>query len=200
MMTRLPKITALIIAIESLVAHAESPKDIDFSFDAHVHGRSELTLAMEGKSLQIELSSPAMNLTGFEHKAITKKDIAAIENAALILDKPDQLFLISGGRCTLINTYIDISDVIESNNEEHETKSEDQARKHQHGNNDQPNSHSEINAIYHYHCDDISELSSMTVVLFEKFPGIHQIHAIWIKEKQQGGATLNTEDNMMDFK
>ncbi len=63
--------------------------------DAHVHGLSELTLAMEGEKLEIQLQSPAMNLLGFEHKARTTNDIAAVEHAQSLLSNPDSLFLFS---------------------------------------------------------------------------------------------------------
>jgi Protein of unknown function (DUF2796) len=34
---------------------------------AHEHGVAELNLALDGKELWIEFSSPAVNLVGFEH-------------------------------------------------------------------------------------------------------------------------------------
>ncbi|MGB1290473.1 MAG: ZrgA family zinc uptake protein, partial [Porticoccaceae bacterium] len=39
------------------------------SLDAHVHGLSQLTIAVEGETVELEFSSPAMNLVGFEHRA-----------------------------------------------------------------------------------------------------------------------------------
>ncbi len=200
MMVPLTPVVAFLIAIASFIAYAEPPEDRVFSLDAHVHGISELAIAMEANLLEIELSSPAMNLTGFEHKAVTPKDVAAAENVASILGQPDNLFSISGGRCTLVKTFVDISDVAEDNNEKNKIRPGNQPRQHLHGNTHQPNSHSEINATFHYNCDDISGLSSIAVALFDKFPGIHQIHTIWINEKRQGAMTLNTKTNVMNFK
>lgn len=80
------------------IAQAHLPEKGTIRLDTHVHGLSELTIAMEGKSLEIQLTSPAMNLVGFEHKASSKKDNAAVENATSLLREYDSHFLLSGGR------------------------------------------------------------------------------------------------------
>ncbi len=111
---------------------------------------------MEGKSLEIQLTSPAMNLVGFEHKANDPKDIAAVENATSLLREHD--------------------DHIQNDN------------------------HSEIVANYQYSCGNTASLPSMTVALFESFPGIHKIHVMWVKQTQQGAATLTPKNHIIKFR
>ena len=48
-----------------LATHADEPA----LPSAHVHGQATLTVAVEGKALEIHLDSAAMNLPGFEHRA-----------------------------------------------------------------------------------------------------------------------------------
>ena len=42
--------------------------------DAHVHGIGKLNVAFDGNNLIIELTSPAVNIVGFEHQAQNQKE------------------------------------------------------------------------------------------------------------------------------
>ena len=59
---------------------------------AHVHGIATLNLAMEGDELQIEFVSPAGNIVGFEHEAVTEAERRAIRDAIEQLRKGHELF------------------------------------------------------------------------------------------------------------
>lgn len=190
-------ISAIMIACISLQVNAERSGHHDSGLEAHVHGVSELTLAMEGKVLEIEFISPAMNLVGFEHQARTENDMAALEIAQLVLAKADELFLISGTACTLVSASTDVSAVLEDSHSAPSHAAKSDAHKHDPAPND---SHSEITANYHYHCENMAELASISVALFEHFSGVHHIRVMWVKEAQQGAKKLNNNDNRILFK
>ena len=59
---------------------------------AHVHGIATLNLAMEGDELEIEFVSPAGNIVGFEHEAVTAAERRAIRDAIKQLRKGNELF------------------------------------------------------------------------------------------------------------
>ena len=59
---------------------------------AHVHGIATLNLAMEGDELEIEFASPAGNIVGFEHEAVTAAERRAIRDAIEQLRKGNELF------------------------------------------------------------------------------------------------------------
>ena len=59
---------------------------------AHVHGIATLNLAMEGDELEIEFVSPAGNIVGFEHEAVTAEERRAIRDAIEQLKKGNELF------------------------------------------------------------------------------------------------------------
>lgn len=190
------------------------------NLDAHVHGLSELTIAMDDHLLDIEFASPAMNLLGFEYKATSDKDIATVKKVESLLLKHNQLFSLSDAGCTHVNTTLDLSDHIDTedhkqhhDHEDHKEHKEHQAhndhdKHHKHhkdhdGHSDHNDhaehsdhknhgseSHSEIVANYSYHCKETSKLSKISVSLFEVFPGIHEIEAIWITSMQQGSTLL----------
>ena len=198
MKTRLPNIIALTIAFAAVAqfSHAEEGAA---SLEAHVHGLSELAIAMEGENLEIQFTSPAMNLVGFEHKASSQKDLSALESAASMLRQHKTLFLFSGGRCDHVKTLVDLSDLIESDDHEHAHQQSSTEHKHdeEHA---QKNSHSEVVANYKYRCENIAQLSELTVDLFEIFPGILKMNAVWLKPLQQGAATLTPNHRIIEFR
>ena len=71
---------------------------------------------MEDEILEIQLTSPAMDLLGFEYKASTQEHLAAVASAELQLRKQEVLFLFSDGHCEHVKTSIDVSDLIENDN------------------------------------------------------------------------------------
>ncbi|MGB1290359.1 MAG: DUF2796 domain-containing protein, partial [Porticoccaceae bacterium] len=167
-----------------------------------VHGLSELTIAMDAQLLEIQLISPAMNLVGFEHKASSKKDIAVVQQAESILRRHDSLFLIAGGGCRHIETSIDSDDLLEIDNhhDDHAKDSHKDEHHHDHKEHEQGESHSEIVASYSYSCKDSSKLSAITVSLFEQFPGIENINAMWVMLSKQGSVMLSANKSTIEFK
>jgi hypothetical protein len=198
----------LFIAIQSTYAE----KSVE-GLDAHVHGLSELTIAMDGKSIELQLISPAMNLVGFEYKASSKQDIAAVKQAELLLEQHNSLFLMAGGDCEHLSTSIDSDDLLESDNhhddhDDHEKHDDhDDHEKHDdHGEHDdhsehyQGETHSEMVASYSYSCKDTSKLSSIKVALFASFPGIHKINTLWVTPSKQGSNMLSAKNSTINFK
>ena len=205
MKTRLLNIIAFIIAFAAVAqsAHAEEGAA---SLAAHVHGLSELAIVMEGEKLGIELTSPVMNLVGFEHKASSPKEILAIEYAAAMLRQQETFFLFSGGRCNHVETSIDLPGLIESDDHEQghqqgstEHKHDDEYKK-EHKEHAQKNNHRDVVANYKYRCENIAQLSSIAVDFFETFPGIHKMNAMWVKSTQQGAVTLTPSHRIVEFR
>lgn len=196
-------IFALIMALFASInsAYAEQKES---SLDAHVHGLSELTIAMEGDSLEIQFESPAMNLIGFEHKATSNKDIATVKKAESTLSQPESLFLLSGANCRQIKTTVDISSLIEEHDhhavphKDHDDHDDHNDHKDHndykdHDDHKDHESHSEMVASYSYSCKELTKLSSIKVALFDVFPGIHKINTMWVMDSKQGSATLTAK-------
>jgi len=189
------------------------------SLDAHVHGLSQLTIAVEGEKVELEFSSPAMNLVGFEHKATSKKDIAAVKQAESILRQPEMLFALSEAKCKPIHTHVDISGLIEQHEDHHGHKGHDEHKDHDdhkghddhddhddhkehkdhhdHKAHDEHETHSEIVANYSFACKGISAISAVRVSLFESFIGIYKIQAMWVTPGKQGSAKLTAENSVV---
>lgn len=207
-------ILSTVVALFTGIQFAYAEKSAE-SLDAHVHGLSELTIAMDATSIELQLISPAMNLVGFEHKASSKQDVAAVKQAELILGQEDSLFLIAGGDCEHFSTSIDSGDLLERDNhhddhDDHEKHDDhDDHEKHDdhddhgkhddHSDHDQAETHSEMVASYSYACKDTSKLSSLTVGLFASFSGIHKINTLWVTPSKQGSNMLSAKNATIEF-
>jgi len=207
-------ILSTVVALFTGIQFAYAEKSAE-SLDAHVHGLSELTIAMDATSIELQLISPAMNLVGFEHKASSKQDVAAVKQAELILGQEDSLFLIAGGDCEHLSTSIDSGDLLERDNhhddhDDHEKHDDhDDHEKHDdhddhgkhddHSDHDQAETHSEMVASYSYACKDTSKLSSLTVGLFASFSGIHKINTLWVTPSKQGSNMLSAKNATIEF-
>jgi len=79
---------------------------------AHEHGAAELLLSAEGRDVQITFNSPAQSLVGFETAAVTAEQKAAVERAEAILMAPNDLFVLEGNSCELIDASVDLSSIV----------------------------------------------------------------------------------------
>lgn len=196
-------ITILPILLFSLLIHVNSIASEKVTFDAHVHGLSEMTVAIDTHALEIEIKSPAINLVGFEHTAETKEDITIVKAAELLLNKHNALFSFSGGHCEFLNKSIDVSSIINTDVDidNHTEKEHDHDHEHEHEQAQPTNiNHSEVIANYAYRCEKTSDLSAITVTVFDVFPDLKKMKTMWISETQQGAVTLNTTHRVLHLK
>jgi hypothetical protein len=180
------------------LAHAQQS-----NLGAHVHGVSELNIAIEGNKLEIQLRSPAMNIVGFEHKAGTEQQIIKVKQSEVKLNDHEALFSFSSGGCKLNQAQIDLSDLIKSHATEknshtsskhaHHKHALDHNQEHEYGN------HSEIVAHYYYDCEDMNELSSLSFGFFDVFPTMQHINGIWITTSGQGAVALTSQNKTIMF-
>jgi hypothetical protein len=180
------------------LVHAKSQQEQGTPLDFHVHGLSEMTMAIEGEILDIQLISPTVNLFGFEHQASNKKEIAIVNNAKALLSNTASLFSFSGGDCSLINTDIDVSALIKLDDNAHEHQPKQNKKSHD-GHSVQEESHNQLVANYRYHCEEIATLSAIKVLAFDQFLGIKNIRAMWITDTDQGVVTLSAERKILNL-
>lgn len=89
----MPRLAAAIIGfVLALMAPSGPAATQQRELGAHEHGRGTLNIALEGSRLTMELEAPGVDIVGFEHKAKSAKDKAAVANAKKQLAKPLALF------------------------------------------------------------------------------------------------------------
>jgi len=185
------------------------------SLDAHVHCLSEMTIAVENHTIEINFISPAANIVGFEHMVTTAEEIAAVEAAEVLLKRHKTMFEFSEAQCELESKSINLSSLTNDNedhhaneghhsDEDHQHKGEHSHRnEHQHQGiekHDEHIGHSEVMTNYRYHCENTPDLLTITVGIFKLFPGVQKIKAIWLTETQQSSAVLNEKNNIIHLR
>lgn len=212
----------LTIALLSMLLPIASSASNNISLGAHVHGLSEITIAIENQTMEIEIQSPAINIVGFEHQAETSEDIATVKKAEHLLRDHNAIFSFNGGHCQLQKQSIDMSNLLKQHHQEAKNHKLENKHKqsHSHGhtelkehvdenhsdkdiketNASTKNPHSEVTAHYFYSCTQALTLSSVTINAFGVFPSIHKIQAMWIHKNEQGAAILTPKNSTINFK
>lgn len=128
------------------VAHAADEHDHEHgSLGAHEHGVGRLNAALDGKTLELELESPAMNLVGFEHVATSDADKAKVAAARARLEQPLALFnLPKAAGCVVENQELEsplFGDKPDADDDHDEDAKDEDGHEHHHD-------HTEIHARY----------------------------------------------------
>ena len=159
---------------------------------AHVHGLAQLNLVVDGENIFLELTSPAMNIVGFEHSPSTADQQHTVHEAAEKLADGDSLFSFSSAAaCRLISVEVDSPLMNSAHHGEHghsDTHGED---------HDDAEVHSEFEVRYQFSCTHPGKLESLKVGLFSAFPGLEQIEAQTLSAAGQSGGRLNAGNDRL---
>jgi hypothetical protein len=121
---------------------------------AHEHGAAELLLSSEGRDVQITFNAPAQSLVGFETAAVTAEQKAAVARAEAILMAPNDLYVLGGNSCELIDATVDVSSIMGVGNAPSQPKEQaDHAEEH----SDHAGEHVEEHAHDHTNHDKDNE-------------------------------------------
>ncbi|WP_200870123.1 ZrgA family zinc uptake protein [Catenovulum agarivorans] len=187
-------------------------------YDAHIHGVAEISIVMEGKELHMQLHSPADTLVGFEHKAQTQQQKQAVQTVDRYLNTVNKIVEFTGNKCNAVEIEVDVTALLPEEHghdehehehdkhahehdkhthehDEHEHKHDKHEHEHEHDGHERSDTHIEITANYQFLCDDITEISAIQIKLFEQFPALEKVQAIWIGPNGQNAQMLSKNDN-----
>ena len=106
MRTEISALLVIALAILWTPAHAAGT-----GHAAHEHGVSKLDIAFDGSNLEIELSSPGMDIVGFEHAAAMPGDKETVSNALSALRaKTGTISLPAAAECSLREAHATFGD------------------------------------------------------------------------------------------
>lgn len=170
--------------------------------ETHLHGYAEITLALEGNTLEINFESPAANIVGFEHKIISKEQLQLLDKAKLILESPAELFTFSAGNCSLTQMDANFSALLSPlvKDEQHKNDKHHGNSHHDGAHKAPKDSHSEITAGYKYDCPQGAKLNTIGVNLIHRFPRIETIKAMWLTDNKQGAVELTATSNLIQIR
>ncbi len=191
---------ALPFALLPLAAQAadEHKHDHDHehgSLSAHEHGVGRLNAVLDGKSLQLELESPAMNLVGFEHLATTDADKAKLAAARKQLEQPLALFsLPKAAGCVVSTQELESPLFGDKPDDDHDHATDGKgAAAHDHD-------HSEIHAHYQFTCATPAALKNLDLAnLFKTFPATQKIQVQLIGPSGQQGVEATAAAATLKF-
>jgi hypothetical protein len=176
------------------VAHAGDEHDHEHgSLGAHEHGVGRLNAALDGKTLALELQSPAMNLVGFEHAATSDADKAKVAAARALLEQPLALFnLPKAAGCVVENQELE-SPLFADTPDADDDHDKDAKDEHHHD-------HSEIHAHYQFTCATPDALKTLDLAnIFNSFPATQKIQVQLIGPSGQQGVDVTAKAAALKF-
>jgi hypothetical protein len=175
-----------VAALAGLLAAGEPSSAAEHGHASHAHGPHEhgvgqLSLAVEGNAVEVEITAPGADIVGFEHAAETDADRAALAAAVVRLKDAAALFRFppkAGCRA-----------------EEVEVQSGLLGGERGHGGD----AHAEFRAHYHFRCADPAALTHIDLGYFTAFPAARELEARTITARGQGAQELTADRPRLTF-
>jgi hypothetical protein len=163
------------------------------SLGTHEHGVGRLDVALEGRTLEFELDSPAMNIVGFEHQATSAEDKAKLAAGKDLLLKPHALFSVpEAAECNVVSQKVEsplFGDKPEAGHEHEHAKGEPEEHE-----------HSEIHASYKLTCKVPAVLKTLDLSnIFKSFPATEKLQVQLISPNGQSGAEVRPSNPSLKF-
>ncbi|MEQ9555301.1 MAG: DUF2796 domain-containing protein [Rhodospirillales bacterium] len=160
---------------------------------AHEHGVGQLSLAVEGNVVEIEITAPGADIVGFEHAADTEADRAVLVAAAARLKDAMTLFRFPPkADCRLEEAEVHSALLDEAHGHE-------KGHVHEKGHGHKAEAHAEFRAHYHFRCADPAALSHIDLGYFTAFPAARELEARTITAKGQGAQELTADRPRLTF-
>ncbi|WP_207884696.1 DUF2796 domain-containing protein [Pseudomonas sp. 30_B] len=187
----------LAVALLPLAAQAHDEHEHG-SLGKHEHGVAQLNVALDGKTLELEMDSPAMNFVGFEHAATSDADKATVAAVQAQLKQPLKLLnLPASAQCSVQSVELssplfgDAPKAEEDHDHEHADGDHDEHEGHQ---------HADIDAHYQLTCAQPQDLAGLNFApLFKRFPATQKIQVQLIGPNGQKGAELTAATPTLNF-
>ncbi len=166
----------------AVLAQSPSADEPQRQLGAHAHGAGKLGIAIEGRTVEIELEAPGSDIVGFEHSAKTAEQKKAVSQARALLAKPMALFkLPEAAGCKVASAKVKLVG-----------GSHAHSHGHSHGNTKatsakpkEAETHSEFHAEYRLTCAKPDQIRSVELEYFKTFPRAESLEVSLIGAKGQ---------------
>ena len=180
-----------VLACMAFPAYAEEHRQLG----AHVHGHGHLNIAIEGKTVSIELEVPGADIVGFEHEASTPTQRAAIKKAKAKLATGLSLFAPeAAANCVQKSAKVSIEAEHGDEHEHHAEGGKPDANEDGEGHH-----HSEFHAEFAFECASPSRLTSMTFDYFKAFANAQELDVSFISPKGQSSYEVKRDKPRLDL-
>lgn len=176
----------LVTAAESADTHSHR------EHGPHVHGTAQLTLALEGNELAIQLRSPADNVIGFEHPPKNETERYKLQQAVQQLSNASAVFTVrDAAQCQAEPGRVTSGLLSDSSHSDQNVTTQTKAPDQDHDEHD----HADFTAAYRWVCAQPQALGAIDIKIFALFSGFHTIKAEWVSPIGQGAKTLTASDH-----
>jgi hypothetical protein len=188
-------LTAASLLLWALAARGQELR----SHAAHVHGQAGLDLAFDGELLEITLTSPGMNLVGFEGEPGTAGDAERVMTARSVLADPTRLFAAQpSGSCVAegaAEVVVPAEALIAPDTGAKREAQHDHRHAHEHA--PAHDGHSDWTANWRWRCRTAP--TAIEVKLFEAFEGFASIEAQVVAPDFQTGVVLRKDASRIEL-
>jgi hypothetical protein len=174
-------------------AHDDDHDHEHGSLGKHEHGVAALNVALDGKTLEIDLESPAMNIVGFEHAASSDADRAKVATARALLEKPLALFSLPAAAGCSVSEQ-ELESPLFGNAKAHAQHDDDDHDEHA------GHEHSDVDAEYKLDCAAPEALKTLDLAaFFSQFPATQKINVQLIGPNGQQGIEATPANSQLTF-
>jgi hypothetical protein len=208
---QLPALLPAIITVLVSGVYGVANADEFTSLSAHQHGHGLLSIALDKDQLFVELTAPAINLLGAEHRPTDPAASKQFQQKADYLKSLVWVKLPSEANCQVDSVDLmspllgtadadqisrdakEITAALWQTNEKSSTEPESaKAHNHDHPEDEHKHaaSHSDVVVSASFRCAEPSKLSTVTIHLWESSVELNELSAQWILPSGQGAAVL----------
>lgn len=162
------------------------------SLKEHVHGEAKLSLTTQGKTIAIEIESPAESILGYEHAPNNKAEKANWETIKSDFLTSRHVSFSKGLICKLdkFKSKVELEEVGEEHHDDHHDEKHDKHK----------GEHREVHIALNYLCEDNLSGNWMEVKLGAGFNKMHKLHAeILIEGKTPERLTIKSPIHRIEF-
>lgn len=187
----IPLVMTLTLAASPAMADDSHPHE-HRQHEAHRHGIGQLNLALDGRTIYIELDSPASNIVGFEHAPVSQADHAAIDNAVATLKDGARLFQFDKAALCRMQDVKIASALIDAGHDGRAHADEPDAVH-------RSDAHADVVVAYHFECAHPDRLNQLRVGLFDAFALTERLNVQFIVGNHQGAEQLSATHAVLRF-
>ena len=189
----------LAAAVAFGAASAASVANETREHEAHEHGHGTLDVVASGDELVLALRMPAVNVVGFEHEPSTEEQHRLVEEAIETFEDAEALFVPSAdAKCSVEEVTVALAG-LSHEGEHHDEDKHGHDDAHKDEDHDEE-THSELEAEYHFHCDNPQALENVGVKLFAHLHDTEEIEARVVTDTLQTAIELTENDTMVPLK
>ncbi len=199
-------IPALFIAMLASPALAEQTRELD----SHEHGVGALDIAIDGTKIAMEFHAPGADIVGFEYRAESAQDRAAIDDAIATLSRPLDLFILpAAAACTVVQASAALESEDEhEDHDEHEhaddhAHEDDQDHDEEHAHGDEQSgaeTHTEFHAEYQLTCGNPDALSEISFAYFDTFETARELEIRIVSASGAQAAEVERDNPVLDLR